>query len=120
MKLGALAIAALVGLVWPAVASADLIPPPEPTSKPASDPPPGDPGASDTSPEESPADGANPANDGSTAPAGDAPVDPTSSVQGPPKGGCASCRVGDPDGDGGALPLALALVAATLAWKRRR
>ncbi len=118
MKLGTLAICALVGLAFPAVAHADIVLPPEPSSTPASSPPPFGP---TDAPGTEIAPGDKPPGE-STAPTEPTAelADPTSSVQGPPKGGCASCRVGEPDTESGALPLLVAVVAAALAFTRRR
>jgi MYXO-CTERM domain-containing protein len=106
------AICALIGLACPAVAHADLVLPPEPSSAPASSPPPVDPAVEGNAAADEPA-GAR------TDPTAE-PTDPTSSVQGPPSGGCASCRVGEPDSESGVLPLLVAVAAVALAFTRRR
>jgi len=119
MKLRAVAIAAVLGLACPAVDHADLILPPEPSSKPLADPPPSTP-ASDSGSDAT--DGAKDpsAPEPSAGPTGDAPTDPTSSLQAPPQGGCASCRVVAPPTESGALPLLFAAIAAVVALQRRR
>lgn len=108
MKLSALVLAATFALALPASAWADLVAEPPPT--PASDPPP----ASSSEPSTSETASTEPANSGA------ADGDPTSSVSGPPKGGCASCAVGRSSSTDAMIAMIVSALTASLALERRR